>query len=328
VADSRVNSPLRALSACLLQLADLARQAQPQDMLLSALQILRTLVAFDTAWWGEVSAGIGPAAPRNWVHGSIGLSKDFAQEWNALSTVDEFALESIAQLGVVIRHSAADDPSPAPPAVEAFCQRHGLFHCMAITVELPDSGLMFFVAVYRTQARPMFSDEDAVLFGEFVSHLLFHWRQMLERLKKAPMSRPWDSYALADLDGGLLFMGLRVGQALDAAYPDWSGTALPPELSQALCNVPGRFVSGKSCRLRLEPCGALVLISIASRQHKPALAPRELSAAMLYAHGHSHKDIAAALKLTPATVRTYLRSAYSALGVRNKLELVAALHRA
>ena len=49
---------------------------------------------------------------------------------------------------------------------------------------------------------------------------------------------------------------------------------------------------------------------------------------MLYAQGHSHKDIAATLGLTPATVRTYLRTAYAALGVRNKLELVAALRKA
>ncbi|MNT28249.1 Bacterial regulatory protein, luxR family [compost metagenome] len=50
-----------------------------------------------------------------------------------------------------------------------------------------------------------------------------------------------------------------------------------------------------------------------------------MSAAMLYAQGRSHKDIAATLGLTPATVRTYLRTAYSALGVSNKVDLVAAL---
>ncbi len=38
---------------------------------------------------------------------------------------------------------------------------------------------------------------------------------------------------------------------------------------------------------------------------------------MLYAQGRSHKDIAATLGLTPATVRTYLRTAYAALGVSN-----------
>ena len=42
---------------------------------------------------------------------------------------------------------------------------------------------------------------------------------------------------------------------------------------------------------------------------------------MLYAQGRSHRDIAATLGLTPATVRT----AYAALGVSNKLGLGAAL---
>lgn len=80
-------------------------------------------------------------------------------------------------------------------------------------------------------------------------------------------------------------------------------------------------------RLRLEPCGSLVAITIPSRRHDSPLAPRELGAAMLYAQGRSSKDIAATLGLTPATVRTYLRNAYALLGVRNKVELVAALRR-
>ncbi|WP_232521631.1 response regulator transcription factor [Paracidovorax citrulli] len=46
---------------------------------------------------------------------------------------------------------------------------------------------------------------------------------------------------------------------------------------------------------------------------------------MLYAHGHGYKAIAGLLGLSPATVRTYLRSAYAVLGVRNKVELAAAL---
>jgi DNA-binding CsgD family transcriptional regulator len=52
-----------------------------------------------------------------------------------------------------------------------------------------------------------------------------------------------------------------------------------------------------------------------------------LSAATLYAHGRSYKEIASSLGLSPATVRTYLRSAYTQLGVKNKVELIAALHR-
>lgn len=137
---------------------------------------------------------------------------------------------------------------------------------------------MFFVSIYRPPTRPEFSDGETVLFGEFVPHLLQQWHHRLQRLQSDTPGRPWDRFALARPSGELLFAGLRISRALGEASPGWNGTHLPPAV---------------------------------------ALAPRELSAAMLYAQGRSHKDIAATLGLTPATVRTYLRTAYAALGVSN-----------
>lgn len=323
-----IDAPLRALSASLLQLTGLAQRAQPQTLLHDALLVLRALVPFDTAWWGEVSGGSSKNAPRNWMHGSIGLSKGFAQEWNQLSTSDDFAQQSMSRLGVVLLENGPPKPGAAPPEIEAFSRKHGLFHCMAITVDLPDSGLMFFVSIYRRSPAAPFSAQESGLFGEFVSHLRLHWTHVLEGLQQPHPGRPWNSYALADQDGKLLFMGLRVGMALDAAFPQWSATALPLELMDSIRKkLPRTVAVGTSCRLRLEPCGPLVAITIPSRHHNSPLAPRELGAAMLYAQGRSYKDIAATLGLTPATVRTYLRNAYALLGVRNKVELVAALRR-
>ena len=188
---------------------------------------------------------------------------------------------------------------------------------MALTAELPHSGLMFFVSIYRPPTRPEFSDGETVLFGEFVLHPLQQWHHRLQRLQSDTPGRPWDRFALARPSGELLFAGLRISRALGEACPGWNGTHLPPAVAQALAGAPCTLSVGKACRLRLEPCGPLVAVSLASRQHKQALAPCELSAAMLYAQGRSHRDIAATLGLTPATVRTYLRTAYAALGVSN-----------
>ena len=178
----------------------------------------------------------------------------------------------------MIRERDVVGPLPEHPEVAAFTLRHGLYHCMALTAELPHSGLMFFVSIYRPPTRPEFSDGETVLFGEFVLRLLQQWHHRLQRLQSDTPGRPWDSFALARPSGELLFAGLRISRALGEASPGWNGTHLPPAV---------------------------------------ALAPRELSAAMLYAQGRSHKDIAATLGLTPATVRTYLRTAYAALGVSN-----------
>lgn len=322
--------PVKALSACLLELTDLAYQSPPQQLLHDALQLLRRLVPFDSAWWGEVSAGTEQAAPQNWLHGSIGLSQRFAQEWNDLAAVDDFAHLSMQRLGEVICENAQDAPANMPPQLKAFSIRHGLIHCMAITVELPYSGLMFFVSIYRAQNGQPFSAGEVDLFGEFVEHLLCHWHHALERLNVLPASQSWGGHALAKPDGTLLYVGRHFGQALQQAVPQWSGSALPEQVQAGLHKVPGTMALDKRTRLRFEACGPLVCISLLSPQQggvQPSLAPRELGVATLYAHGQSYKDIAVALGLSPATVRTYLRSAYTLLGVRNKVELVNALRK-
>lgn len=326
----------RALSQAVRALTTLADQAAAQDFLAQAMHILRALVPFDSAWWGEVSAGLDADGPRNWLHGSMGLSQSFVQEWTELAALDGFAQRSIAQLGVVVHARDVLHEHPDDPQLAAFAVRHGLHHCMALTAELPHSGLLFFVSVYRPPTRSDFTADDTLLFGEFVAHLLLHWQLLLKRVDSAPAQRPWDRFALAEPSGLLLFAGLRIGQAMGAACPGWAGTRLPLAVQQALARAPCSIQvgggtgpgAGKACRLQLDPCGSLVAIRMASDARPPPLSPRELSAAMLYAQGQSHKDIAAALGLTPATVRTYLRTAYAALGVSNKLALVAALRQA
>ena len=191
------------------------------------MQTLQGLVPFDSAWWGEVSAGDVQVAPRNWLHGSMGLSRSFAEEWNALAEVDLFGLQSMQQLGVVIRERDVVGPLPENPEVAAFSLRHGLYHCMALTTELPHSGLMFFVSIYRPPTRPDFSDGESVLFGEFVLHPLQQWHHRLQRLQSDTPGRPWDRFALARPSGELLFAGLRISGALGEASPGWHGTHPP-----------------------------------------------------------------------------------------------------
>ncbi len=319
---------LQDLSHALLALTELAQGSRAHALLADAMQVLRSMVPFDAAWWGEVSQGQGGAAPRNWLHGSIGLSRSFADEWNALAPGDDFARLSMQRLGTVIREHEAATGDAGSEELIAFSKRHGLHYCMATTVELPRSGLLFFVSMYRPAQRAPFSDAEAVLLGEFTRHLLCHWNHALRQWGPGSSRHPWDSYALAEPGGHLLFAGLRMGQALADAFPGWPGAVLPSTLLQRAGSLPCTVPAARGPqRFQLQACGPLVAVSLPSREARSPLAPREMSAATLYAHGRSYKDIAASLGLSPATVRTYLRNAYAALGVRNKMELVAALRR-
>jgi DNA-binding CsgD family transcriptional regulator len=107
-------------------------------------------------------------------------------------------------------------------------------------------------------------------------------------------------------------------------HPAWAGSALPAELASMLARAPCVVTLGAH-RLALQPCGELVTLALERGGRVTRLPPRERSVAMLYAQGRSYKEIARLLGLSPATVRTYLRSVYVQLGVRNKIELGGAL---
>ncbi|MES2264440.1 MAG: helix-turn-helix transcriptional regulator [Pseudomonadota bacterium] len=314
----------RAFSACLLAMGELARQVEPDSFLREALFMLRGIVPFDSAWWGEVASGSAGAAPRNLLHASIGLSASFADEWNrTMAPMDSFAHSSMARLGTVFRASGG---YPGPPGdVADFIDRHKLHTIMAITVELPDSGLLFFVALYRDSPHAPFSDMESVLFQEFVQHLVQLWRHRLADLHETISAPSLDAFALADRQGRLFYLGRQVGTVLQKEDGNWRDGSLPAALLAACQDAPCSIQLG-GAKLVLEVSGKLVaIILVCHHSRRAAVSPRELSAAMLFAQGHSYKEIARLLCLTPATVRTYLRNAYNRLGVTNKVELISAL---
>lgn len=303
-----------AFSDCLLHLGTLARHAPADTLVGDALRVWRDLVPFDAAWWGEVA----PDPPRNVQHGSIGLAATFAQEWNdLLAPCDTFAHGSMDQPGTVYRASGG---YPGPPGiVKDFIDRHGLHAIMAVTLALPGSGLQFFVALYRADPHGGFTDTESALFAEYARHVVQRWEHRLCDLRA---TAPLDAFALSDRAGRLCYVGNRIAALLLADGKDWTGTLLPPALTVALREAPCCLRFGGT-RLALAPVGTLVALTLGSAA--PRLAPRELTAAMLFAQGLSYKEIARELALSPATVRTYLKAAYAGLGVTNRVELIAAL---
>nr|WP_315201724.1 LuxR C-terminal-related transcriptional regulator [uncultured Albidiferax sp.] len=312
---------LQSFSAALLAMASAARDSSPGCLLHDALQALRSVVPFRSAWWGECSDAQDSVPPRNWLHGRINLQSGFAQEWNDLAAKDVFASSSMRSCGTVVRLSGHGDPSSE---LTAFSRRHDLFHAMALTCELPGSGTLFFVSLYRSETASAFSDRDCALFAEFCAHLLRHWHTRVQDLLGARAALVANGFGLADGCGDLLYLGESLAAAIHRQYPDWSGSRLPRALAAAQRQVPCSVALGGR-GLTLQPCGQLTVLSL-DRGHRPAvLPPRERTVAMLYSRGHSYKEIARLLDLSPATVRTYLRNAYLQLGVRNKIELGNAL---
>ena len=312
---------LEAFSARLLELDRLPARTSPSRLMTEGLAGLRELVPFDAAWWGECSGGIDGLAPRNWLSGRINLSSDFAREWNRIGASDRFARESMERLDSVIHESGYADPEPA---VEAFARRHDLYHIMAITRALPGSGLLHFVSLYRHRASAPFEPAHRVLFEQFSAHLLHRWSARIAAVVGDAGTSAGDAHALLDAAGDFVYMGARLALALRERYPHWDGAQPPAELAAALRRPPATLRLG-SRRLATQHCGELLLLSLVSQRRGPLLPPREMSVALLYSAGRSHKEIARETGLSPSTVRTYLRDVYLHLGVSNKVALGQAL---
>lgn len=316
---------LHIFSRSVLTLSELTQTTAPDTWLSRAVSELKNLVPFDSAWWGQVEADRPGGPAKNVMHGSIGLSPQFAEEWNAIARCDDFARASMERLGqpVIYNGSDANLVNEPAPLVE-FSRRHGLYHCLAITLRFPSSGLLFFVSIYRDKPQPGFTRMDADWLEAFSAHLLSGWDRSLRQANHGSLQNHWDSLALANSTGRVLYIGKTLSRMFDECFDNWRGTYLPDPLLPILATRSRLPHKGHRAGLTVEPCGQLSSVTI-SRTEDSRLSPREWSVAHLYAQGLSYKEVARCLGVTPATVRTYLRQVYGQLEVSNKVELANTL---
>lgn len=312
---------LQAFNRCVLQLANLAREAGGSHFIADGLRAFRQLVPFASSWWGEMSGVAGSVAPQNWMHGRIDLPPAFAVEWREVAGHDSFAMDTLSKPGKVVRDSEFTDPVEA---VNDFARRYDLYHLMSISFELPDSNLTFFVCLYRGEHEVAFSAQEEALFAAFCEHLLQLWRFQVQDMIRSDTANGANDFAVARLDGSLLYIGARLLAVMEREVPGWHGSQLPPAVIAQFAQVPCVMRLGRSA-LTLSANAEHVILSLEPAAPGVVLAPRERTAAMLFAAGHSYKEIARILSLSPATVRTYLRNCYAQLGVKSKVELGSAL---
>lgn len=88
-----------------------------------------------------------------------------------------------------------------------------------------------------------------------------------------------------------------------------------------------RAVSAGRSYVQGEVAGPLITASESAGDHAAKLSPRELEVLQLVAGGMENKQVARHLRISEATVKSYLQSAYERLGVRSRAEAVAVAFR-
>ena len=113
----------------------------------------------------------------------------------------------------------------------------------------------------------------STLFAAFCEHLLQLWRfQVQDMLRLASCAGAGD-FAVAGLDGSLLYIGARLCERIAAAHPGWSGSRLPGGLLEQLPKAPCVLRLGRAT-LTLNRVGEQVLLALQAPSRSSALAPR------------------------------------------------------
>lgn len=183
------------------------------------------------------------------------------------------------------------------------------------------------LSLYRVHDEDRYDERDQRLLQLLMPHLAEAMRINETLGGSAVQARGAEPQALAiaAANGQLHYAGSRFVELVRRQWPQWPGTALPPAMLDDAFRKgrPGR--SDRQLRVQVEPVGALRFVRVREPQVPDRLSPQERRIAMLYGAGRSHKDIARALGLAPATVRNHLQRVYAKLKVNDKAQLAVVM---
>jgi len=311
--------PAPAWSELLLTLYPAAVEHQGGPFHEQVLRRLRMYLPFDCCWW----------ATDHLVDGHHHVTGSYL--WNMPADLPEL-FNHTEQDNVVARRTTATPYKAVcfgPTELKsnratASLSRHAdLAQVLSVATPEPQTGVLSFLSFARRNPRQPFTREDAEFLQVLMPHLgaMLHMHRSQQIMRhRARGAASTSSIAVADAGGVLHAMEPGFKTAVRREWPGWRGPLLPPAVREPLFARESRF-SGHSLRLEFTWQATQVLIELTNRTPCDDLTSRELSAALCYADGNSHKEVAQRLGIAPATVRHHLRSVYSKLAIDDKAAL-------
>lgn len=313
----------------LLGLYRLSHELPVEQFQDGALQLLKPSLSFDSAMWGAATmtdAGIDIhhihlhcQPPEMLVAYEEVKHMDTAAQAVSLQPCQTMAFDVKTWFGG--RHQGG---------LRDYGRRFEQSHFFISGLVNPATRFTRWLTLFRASPDAHCTEDERQLLAALMPHvqqaLELNRLTHLNQMARAPgLARP--GAALADLRAMIHHMDAVFEQVLRTEWPGWHGPRLPAPVLAAVQRGERR-VAGQEVTITLSTQHGLLWLRARPRCPADALSHREDMVARLVVLGLTHKQIAARLQRSPATVRNQIRSIYDKLAVANVAGLIEALRQA
>ena len=308
-----------ALNRVVLFLYREGRELQLHNFQDWALEQVRNVISFDSAWWGNA------AMEPNKIHWLrlFNCDESILDDYPPYMDQDFFRMALIANPGVCINMS---DLTTRERFVrtELYRKVGKKFHIewsLGTLLIDPVSSMSEFLTVWRHDSTRPFSEDERQAMELLMPHLVQAYRAVrLRHFLKVKGTQP-KAWALVDDQAFIREMSPEFSATLLSIWPEWHGSTLPGELVK--CALGGQEFRTGTLRIESRKSENLRFLEVREKSVFDRLTARERQVICRYGKGETYSVISTSLALAPVTVRNHISHCFKKLGVSSKAELAS-----
>lgn len=315
---------VRRLNRVILELHRAGREVDCRRFQPAALELIQEILPFDSAWWGNAAT-----EPME-IHQLYLFNCDdsMAQAYPPYIEQDFFRVALVAQPGVTINMSdlITRQRYVRTALYREVGKRYKVEWSLGTLLVEPVSLLQEFLTLWRHDRKKPFTDVERQTKELLMPHIAEAHRQARLRAVLGEAGERNPRWAVADERGFLREVSPGFVHCLREHWPDWLGSRLPQALLECV-RLATPFNTAR-LKLKITPKGKFRYMQVLALSAMDSLSAREMDIVIRYAQGETYTGIAAALALSPSTVRNHIANCYHKLSVNNKTELLSRVSQA
>jgi DNA-binding CsgD family transcriptional regulator len=303
-----------------IEILQTAKTSTITDFQQHALELIRSVCAFDMATWGA-GTFVQNSRPKYHCLNLHGIPNDVYKDFDRVAHTDAVSdevakrpYENAASFNLKERFV-----DPRYKDYLAYARRYGFTNLLYATRPGVMANSLDFISLFRRSRSFAFTAADVglsrdLLFFAIEAGAINH-QLALRTADRDPLAEQESFQAVASSAGVVISADDGFHELVSRQWPRHRAPFLPQELLQALLRTPDRKYFGTAMVVSASIHASTLLLVARPGNKLAVLTPSQLRVVKLIADGHTNKDAAAQLAISVATVRNHLTAAYAKLRV-------------